>query len=147
DLSLATLAMPPGRAAILRFGDITVIDDTYNANPASMRAAFEMLSEMPGRKIAVLGEMRELGDATVAEHAALGDVIEANVVIGCGGAIEKTLERASARGIETQSAPDAKSAATIARDIVRRGDVVLVKGSRGVATEVVVEALRREHAV
>src|SRR5207302_3634220 len=60
DLAMTTLAMPPGRAAIVRGGDVTIIDDTYNANPASMRAAFAMLSEMNGRKVAVLGGSRQL---------------------------------------------------------------------------------------
>jgi UDP-N-acetylmuramoyl-tripeptide--D-alanyl-D-alanine ligase len=147
DFAMKALVMPPGRAAVIRAGSITIIDDSYNANPASMRAAFAMLSEMSGRKIAVLGEMRELGDVTDGEHAALGDVIEADVIIGCGGAIERTLEQARKRNIETHAATDAKSAAAIARDIVRPGDVVLVKGSRGVATEAVVDALRSKHAV
>jgi UDP-N-acetylmuramoyl-tripeptide--D-alanyl-D-alanine ligase len=141
---MTKLALPAGRAAVVRTPTLTIIDDTYNANPASMRAAFSMLAEIGKgkRTIAVLGEMRELGDAGESEHAALGDVIEANIVIGCGGMIARLLDRANARGIETHAAPDAKSAAALALGLVRPGDVVLVKGSRGVATEVVVEALR-----
>ena len=143
--AMKRVAMPPGRAAVVRLRNGTVIiDDSYNANPSSMRAAFSMLTELGKgkRTIAVLGEMRELGAAAEEEHRALGEVIDASVIIGCGGLIQRTLERAKARGIETHAARDAKAAAEIALRLVGPGDVVLVKGSRGVATEAVVDALR-----
>ena len=113
--------------------------------PSFTGAAFSMLTELGKgkRTIAVLGEMRELGSTAEEEHATLGDLIDASVIIGCGGLIDRTLARAKERGIEIHAARDAKAAVEIALSIVRAGDVVLVKGSRGVATEVVVDALTK----
>jgi UDP-N-acetylmuramoyl-tripeptide--D-alanyl-D-alanine ligase len=98
----------------------------------------------PGRRIAVLGEMKELGALAEEEHRALGDAIaDAGValVIGCGGLIALALERARARGVEVVDAPDAAAAAIEATHRLRPGDVVLVKASRGVRAEQVVQAI------
>jgi len=135
-----------GRLCIVHAGDVTIIDDTYNANPMSMRAALATLAEIGrGRRtIAVLGEMRELGPSAEDEHAQIGNIAAdfgVAVMVGCGGLIGRALEQAHARGVETHAAESVVEAARAAKKIVRAGDVVLVKGSRGVATEVVVEAL------
>lgn len=138
-----------GRGAVRALaGDLLVLDDTYNANPASMRAALATLVEVAGprRKVAVLGEMKELGPLAASEHAALGDAIaEAGValVIGCGGLIDRALDRAAARGVEVVRCADTAAAATVATTRVVAGDAVLVKGSRSVGTEAVVSALAR----
>ncbi|MDF2697012.1 MAG: UDP-N-acetylmuramoylalanyl-D-glutamyl-2,6-diaminopimelate--D-alanyl-D-alanine ligase, partial [Labilithrix sp.] len=127
-------------------GDVVVLDDTYNANPASMRSALATLVELAGprRKIAVLGEMKELGPLAEDEHAALGDALaDANVAlaIGCGGLMNVALERAAARGVEVvRCATTADAAAEATRRVVS-GDAVLVKGSRSTRTELVVAAL------
>lgn len=123
--------------------DVLLLDDTYNANPASMRVALATLAELAGtrRKVAVLGEMKELGPLAEEEHAALGDAIaDAGVVlaIGCGGLIGLALERAAARGVEVVAAPTTAAAAEEAKERVCAGDAVLVKGSRGVGAEAVV---------
>ena len=145
--AMKALAPTAGRAAprALRDGTV-VIDDSYNANPASVRAALATLGELAKgkRAVAVLGEMRELGAVAKDEHAAIGDAVKAAgvaVLVSCGGMMDLAAERAKALGVEVHSAEDAKAAATIALGVVRAGDVVLVKGSRGVATEVVAEAL------
>jgi UDP-N-acetylmuramoyl-tripeptide--D-alanyl-D-alanine ligase len=125
-----------------------VLDDTYNANPASMRAALATLGELAGtrRKVAVLGEMKELGPLAEEEHRSLGDAIAAakvDLVVGCGGMVELALDRAEAAGIKVVRAPSTVDAALRASEILRSGDAVLVKGSRSVGAERVVDALAK----
>lgn len=146
-----------GRATLKRLrGDILVLDDTYNANPASMRAAFDTLSEIAGsrRAVVVLGEMKELGDHAEREHDELGTALakaRVAVAIGCGGLIERTLRRASRENssMEPVFAQDTGEAVEQVLRHVRPSDVVLVKGSRSVGAERVVAALTEawpEHA-
>lgn len=145
----ASLDVPPGRASLHSLADGTlVIDDSYNANPDSMRSAIRALGEIAlreGRRaVAVLGEMRELGPRAEAEHAAIGDELarsKVSFVIGCGGLADVVLDRAAASGIDVRRAEDARNAAKIAVSEITSKDVVLVKASRGVAAEIVVEAL------
>jgi len=137
-----------GRAAIVNAGDVTIVDDTYNANPASMRAALSILADLAKdarRRVAIVGEMKELGPAARTEHAALGDALyDARVAlaIGCGGLASVSIAHAKARGVDAVACEDVASAERAALDRVRRGDVVLVKGSRSVGAERVVTALR-----
>lgn len=146
EAALATISLE-GRGTVRRLPpDLLVLDDTYNANPASMRAALETLAEIAGgrRRVAVLGEMKELGALAEEEHAALGDAIaEAGVTlaIGCGGLVDLALDRAAARGVEVVKCASTDDAAKVTKDRVREGDAVLVKGSRSVAAERVVAAL------
>ena len=117
-----------------------LINDAYNANPASMRAALEHLAEHEGRKVAVLGEMAELGPTAPAYHREVGEVLRAlgiDSVLAVG-------ELARAYGGEF--ARDAEEAVEKIGDLVRPGDIVLVKGSRAVGLEVVAEALTGVHA-
>lgn len=129
--------------------DVVVLDDTYNANPGSMRAALATLAEIAGarRKVAVLGEMKELGPLAESEHAALGDAIAfsgVQLLIGCGGPlIGLALDRAASRGVEVVPCADTAEAAAVTPTKVRAGDAVLVKGSRSTRTEEVVAALER----
>jgi UDP-N-acetylmuramoyl-tripeptide--D-alanyl-D-alanine ligase len=139
---------PEGRATVRTIGDLTVLDDTYNANPGSVRAALATLAELArergGRAVAVLGEMKELGSASREEHAAIGEVlVQAGVslAIGCGGLASLMLERVSGRGIEVVDASDVAAAGAALLSLTRPGDVILVKGSRSVGTEAIVTAL------
>ena len=112
-----------------------LINDSYNANPASMRAALEHLAEHEGRKVAVLGEMAELGPTSPEYHREIGELVgdlDIDVVLGVG-------ELAKAYGGEWVE--NAAKAAERAPELVQPGDVVLVKGSRAVGLEVVAEAL------
>jgi UDP-N-acetylmuramoyl-tripeptide--D-alanyl-D-alanine ligase len=146
EAALATIDLA-GRATIKRLGsDILVLDDTYNANPASMRAALATLGELgqSRRRVAVLGEMKELGTHAETEHDSLGEAIASAGValaIGCGGLISRSFERASALGVECIAASSTSDAAREATARVRAGDAVLVKGSRSVGAERVVAAL------
>ncbi len=153
--ALASLDVPFGRASIVKLADGTiVIDDSYNANPDSVRAALALLAEIAEkenrRAVLVLGEMRELGDHAERAHEEIGDVIAANKIplaISCGGLADLSIERAASERIHMHFTSNAQTASEIAVSEVRAGDVVLVKGSRGVGAEVVVEALKRARGV
>jgi len=112
-----------------------LINDAYNANPTSMRAALEHLAAHDGRRVAILGEMAELGPGAPEYHREVGELVSQlgiAVVLGVG-------ELARAYGGEWVA--DAGGAAARAPELVEPGDVVLVKGSRAVGLEVVAEAL------
>jgi UDP-N-acetylmuramoyl-tripeptide--D-alanyl-D-alanine ligase len=118
-------------------GFVTVIDETYNANPASMAAAFAVAGDLEpgpgGRRIAVLGDMRELGPAGPDLHRGLKAPLEAagiDVVFGCGFLIRHLIESLPPwrRGAWE---PDAASLAPIVRAALRPGDIVTIKGSLG----------------
>ncbi len=128
---------------------ITVINDAYNANPESMRAALKALGAMSEgrRSVAVLGHMAELGPDAIAQHDALGRQV---VRLGIGSLIavgEQARAIATGAALEGSSAsesqwvPDATAAVARLGEELRPGDVVLVKGSRSAAMEVVAQAL------
>jgi UDP-N-acetylmuramoyl-tripeptide--D-alanyl-D-alanine ligase len=130
--------------------DVLLVDDTYNANPASVRTALAGLAEIgrveSRRTVAILGEMRELGAVAEAEHTAMGDAIVSagvSLVIGSGGLVDLTLARAAIGGVATIRGTSSADAARHAVTAIRPRDVVLVKGSRGVALERVVEEIVR----
>ncbi|AQR73520.1 UDP-N-acetylmuramoyl-tripeptide--D-alanyl-D-alanine ligase [Sphingomonas sp. LM7] len=152
DLEMAGLALAEmgglaGRGA--RFmaelpnGEALVIDESYNANPASMRATLAVLANEHGRKIAVLGEMRELGDHSDSFHADLAEPIEAAGVshaILVGEAM-RPLAKALEGRVEFVHVPDAATARERLSAVLAPGDAVLVKGSNGVRLSTVVAAL------
>jgi UDP-N-acetylmuramoyl-tripeptide--D-alanyl-D-alanine ligase len=110
-----------------------------------MRAALGTLAECSGaRRVAVLGEMRELGPAGPREHAVLGDAVVAagvSLLVSCGGMADAIADAARARGVDAVTAHDAAEAARLVAARVLPGDVVLVKASRSVGAERVVAAL------
>jgi UDP-N-acetylmuramoyl-tripeptide--D-alanyl-D-alanine ligase len=121
----------------------TVVNDCYNANPLSMRAALDDLAmqQPAGRRVAVLGDMLELGPAEREHHQDIGAYAAAagvDVLVAVGPRSEAMLDRFDG---EAHAVPDAAAAAALADRLVRAGDVVLVKASRGVGLEVVAEAL------
>jgi UDP-N-acetylmuramoyl-tripeptide--D-alanyl-D-alanine ligase len=126
-------------------GPVLVIDDCYNANPMSMRAALDDLAESAsGRRVAVLGDMLELGAERERFHVELGAyanecAIDVLVTVGPLAALIAT-EFAG----EHHTTQDAAGAATCVARLAAAGDTVLVKGSRGVGLEVVAERLRAE---
>ncbi|HMJ51519.1 MAG TPA: UDP-N-acetylmuramoyl-tripeptide--D-alanyl-D-alanine ligase [Polyangiaceae bacterium] len=138
-----------GRLSLLPLADGTlVIDDSYNANPASMgaslRAACDVAKRENRRLVVVLGEMRELGAMSTAEHEKLGQIVARAIVaevISVGGEAERVTREAARAGKTAWFALDAEQAIGTVLSRVLPGDVVLVKGSRGVATEKIVRAL------
>jgi UDP-N-acetylmuramoyl-tripeptide--D-alanyl-D-alanine ligase len=138
----------PGRTAErVAPGGLRVIDDTYNANPHSMEAALRTLAALRGRgrAIAVLGDMWELGDQAEALHAQVGAAAAragVDLLVGLGPLSAHLLRGAREAGLaEGFEAGDPAQAAAAVRARARAGDVVLVKGSRGMQMERVVRAL------
>ena len=139
------------RGQVERIGRITLIDDAYNASPASVTAALDMLAGLPGRRIAVLGEMLELGKGAVAGHREVGTAAAATVdllvVVGAGAT--GIAAGARAAGLDASrilEARDRDAALDLLRARLRDGDVILVKASRGIELDVLVEGLRSELA-
>ncbi|HLK38297.1 MAG TPA: UDP-N-acetylmuramoyl-tripeptide--D-alanyl-D-alanine ligase [Polyangiaceae bacterium] len=143
----------PGRMQVRELCDgTTVLDDTYNANPQSMRAALRALAEVAAgrRAVVVVGEMRELGEIAPAEHEALGGALvesRASVVVSCGGLADLAVAAAERAGAACARAADAAEASVLVAKLVRPRDVVLVKASRGVGAERVVDALSQQRGV
>jgi UDP-N-acetylmuramoyl-tripeptide--D-alanyl-D-alanine ligase len=126
---------------------VTVVNDSYNANPDSMRAAIATLAAMSGRSWAVLGEMRELGDESAAQHEEIGQLV---VDLGishlvCVGEGTRPMHEAAllASGDSDRSVyvPDVDSALDVLERRLRPGDVVLVKASRSVGLEKLADGL------
>ncbi len=141
--ALATFRPLGGRGLQRALGPITLLDESYNANAASMRASLTLLRGMAGRRrLAVLGDMLELGAFGPAEHAGLaGDVAEAaDLLYACGPLMRHLFEAvpASQRGV---LAADAATLAPIVAEAVQPGDAVLIKGSLGTRMRVVVAEL------
>jgi UDP-N-acetylmuramoyl-tripeptide--D-alanyl-D-alanine ligase len=143
---LEAAVAPAMRMEVVRLANgVTVVNDAYNANPASTLAALRAVAHMPGRAIAVLGEMRELGAASAALHRDIGRAaaeIGFAVLLAVGSEAEHTAAGARAAGgmMEIHVCPDAATAAETVAVLWRPGDAILVKGSRGPDTE---EGVRR----
>jgi UDP-N-acetylmuramoyl-tripeptide--D-alanyl-D-alanine ligase len=124
-------------------GGALVLNDCYNASPLSMRAALDELAAEPasGRRIAVLGDMLELGEREAELHREVGEAAAAagvEVLVTVGPRAAAMLDTFDG---ESYAVADAGEAAALAGELLAEGDVVLVKGSRGVGLEVVAEAL------
>jgi len=128
-------------------GLLTLINDTYNASPTSVAAALNLLASLPGRKVLVLGDMLELGEFAEEEHRQVGE-LAANrgvawlVAVGPGAA--GAAEAAGEAGLATNSVADAAAALSVLREGLQPGDVILVKASRRLALEQVVQGLQND---
>ena len=122
----------------------TLIDDSYNASPASMLAALDLLAELPGRRIALLGEMRELGAAEEEGHRRVGRraATACDLLLVLGDRARPLAEAARAAGHQDvrflESVPAAEDEL---RAEARKGDYILIKASRALALETLVDAL------
>jgi UDP-N-acetylmuramoyl-tripeptide--D-alanyl-D-alanine ligase len=154
-LALAALKPPAGRGERVTLdlpgGTALLIDESYNANPTSMRAALALLGQVPtkglGRRIAVLGDMLELGPEGAALHASLAEAVAANAIdiVYCAGPLMKSLWDAlpsERRGgyAETAAALEAQVLGAMTAN-----DAVMIKGSLGSKMGPIVKALRRRH--
>jgi UDP-N-acetylmuramoyl-tripeptide--D-alanyl-D-alanine ligase len=147
---LAAFEAPPQRGAVTRgAGGAVILDDSYNASPASLAAALEVLAGSGApRRLAVLGDMLELGDHAAPAHAEAGRqaALAATSLIAVGRHALLMVEAAVAAGMPAERARvagDVEEAAALAQAQCDTGTVVLVKASHGVALERVVERLRR----
>jgi UDP-N-acetylmuramoyl-tripeptide--D-alanyl-D-alanine ligase len=149
---LANATGPEMRLQLNQIGGVTLLDECYNANPASMKAAIDTLMSLPctGRRISVLGDMRELGQASDRYHKEMGEVVAAAHpdLLACVGK-QSTLIAASARlaGLPDNTIFHFDDSATAAISIprwLRPGDLVLLKGSRGIHLEKITAAMTDE---
>jgi UDP-N-acetylmuramoyl-tripeptide--D-alanyl-D-alanine ligase len=128
-----------------------ILDDTYNSSPPSALAALDLLHDLEGRKIAVLGDMLELGDYEEQGHLSVGcraaEVSAELVTVGeLGELIGRGAEEYGMAPERIHAAPDSEAATELLKPMLRSGDVILVKGSRGVRMEKIVQALVRPEA-
>jgi len=135
----------PGRATVIDKEDYTIIDDSYNANPVSMRTSIDLLEKMPvrGRRIAILGDMLELSDTGEEAHKQLGHYASTHgvdILIGVGD-LAKLILDGSSGDVETHYFPNYTDCVKAIHSIVKPGDAILVKGSHGIHLENVVEVL------
>ncbi len=143
----ASFKAPAGRGTRHRLrwrgGEITVLDESYNANPASIRAALDVLRRMPRRRVAVLGDMLELGETSCELHARLADDLNAAqvAVLYTAGPLMRHLHEAASQQIQRLHVADSKALAAIVPGALEPGDVVLVKGSLGSAMKQVLDAI------
>jgi UDP-N-acetylmuramoyl-tripeptide--D-alanyl-D-alanine ligase len=144
------------RGAVHRLKDgITLIDDSYNSSPAALQRALEVVAREPraSRKMAVLGEMLELGHASAEKHGECGRAAAKaglQFLVAVGGEAARTLAEAAVEAGMPASAVTYVERSDAASDVVtkavRSGDLVLVKGSRGIRTDLVVDRLVAELA-
>lgn len=149
--ALESVSPVEGRLRTREARGLVIIDDTYNANPRSVRAALAAAREtadgLKARLVVALGDMLELGGLSATMHAeAISDVLAArpSACIVVGAEMAAAVNACADLGHSNHPvavAPNSEAAASIVRDTVRPGDVLLVKGSRGIAMERIIEAL------
>ena len=147
--ALAQFQNMAGRQEIYEKNGYTIISDCYNAGPESMAAALAVLNGRPGRHVAVLGDMLELGVSTPAEHYKLGRLAaeQTDIVLAYGPNSVRVLNGALTGGMATNKArafTDKERLAQVLKQLAKPGDVILFKGSRGMRMEQVLEAFLRE---
>lgn len=143
--SLSALKNPDGRAEWLSVGGARIYLDAYNSAPESLRASLDVLGQSRGRKIAVLGDMLELGEQGPVAHreigAQLGDY-GVSLALCYGPLSRETANQANADGVDARWFEEKKSLTQCLTQELREGDTVLVKASRGMALETVVNEIK-----
>ncbi|HPQ40969.1 MAG TPA: UDP-N-acetylmuramoyl-tripeptide--D-alanyl-D-alanine ligase [bacterium] len=143
---LERISLSPHRARLIHRDGFTVIDDTYNAAPRSMESALAMLNSMPcdGRRIAVLGDMLELGALSLPAHRALAAVIarlELDQVLAFGPLMETMCDAARPMGVRCRHFVDRQSLLSYLQREIRPDDLILIKASRSMNAEIIVAGL------
>lgn len=142
---------PPGRMRLLKgIKNARIIDDTYNASPMAMRTALETLGQLPAkRRIAVLGTMREIGKFTFEAHETAGHLAAAvaDIILTVGDTAKIICEGAKSKGFKPECImhfAKAEEAGPALQKILQPGDCVLIKGSRSIHMEKIVEEIMAE---
>ena len=137
-----------GRFNMIETDKFLIVDDCYNANPDSMKAALAMFKDFPcKRRFALLGDMLELGDLSREAHEELGRLAAESglyCLITYGEQAKRTAVVAAAKGVETLHADSYREAADALLSRVQPGDAILVKASHGMALEKVLEIFYKE---
>ncbi len=147
--SLASFQNMEGRQEIFEAKGCTIIKDCYNAGPESMAAALAVLGNKPGRHVAILGDMLELGFCAPAEHYRVGRIAaeQAQVVLAYGPYGNRTVSGAITGGIPNHLAKafeDRDAMVNAMRRMIKPGDVILVKGSRGMRMELILDQFLKD---
>ena len=137
------------RMDIIHHGGLTIINDAYNANPDSMKAALEVLKNSGNnRKIAILGDMLEMGEWLKTAHLEIGKYVKQlniDLLIAIGQAAQYYVEGSIEHGMEKNQAlyvKNNKEAIDLLKSILNKGDIILIKGSRGMKLEDIVSFLQ-----
>lgn len=143
---LSALQPSAMRMCYLNLGDIQILNDTYNANPTSTVSALSTLSMTSKRKVAILGDMLELGEISGSAHRKVGQTAahSCDILITVGEYSKNMTDGAIATGMNISDifqCEDTSTAAEMAMSLIKTGDVILVKGSRGMKMEIIVEAI------
>jgi UDP-N-acetylmuramoyl-tripeptide--D-alanyl-D-alanine ligase len=149
-----TLTPAPRRGEVFRLrGGLTLVDDSYNSNPRALTQALAVIAaeRVAGRRIAVIGEMLELGVQSLAQHRACGRAVAASGIsqlIAVGGdAARELADAARQNGVaDVTYARSSEEAADLTAHAARPGDLVFVKGSRGIRTDAVADRVKAEFA-
>ncbi len=146
---LCTVEVPGRRMRVLEVAGVTVVDDAYNANPASVRAALDTLAAFAsvGRRVAALGDMLELGSEGPRLHAEVGThaaSLGIDLVVGTGPLMTYAVEAAEAAGTAAVCASDSEEAGRLLAEQLQPGDLLLLKGSRGIRMERALDLLSNE---
>ncbi len=146
---IATVSPTSGRSNILTTPSYTVIDDCYNANPVSVKAAIDLLGKADSRKVAILGDMFELGRDEAKHHYSIGEYVflhGVDVLIAIGNLSKNTYEAAKKGRKDDKDRvfyfDTIEEAIGSFKDILQKGDAILVKASHGMHFEQIVEHLR-----
>jgi UDP-N-acetylmuramoyl-tripeptide--D-alanyl-D-alanine ligase len=143
-IALGTLEQPRHRMEVRRAARLTVIDDSYNASPAAVLAALAVLREVRGRRIAVIGDMLELGSMSADAHEEVGREAarSADVLVGVGELARTAVSAASRAGLrETHVVADGAEALVLLKRLQKPDDTILVKGSHSLALDRLADAL------
>jgi len=148
---LESVEAPDKRMETFSMKGVTVINDAYNSNPESLRAAIDFVIDLPvqtgSRKIMVLGDMLELGDQSEAAHREIGEYLQQQKVdvVFCYGEyasiIVEVLDQQDDPSLIRESFKSHQKLAQVLKSLLRQGDILLLKGSRGMALEKVLEYL------
>lgn len=151
--SLSTYAAPPGRLKLIKGEKETwILDDTYNASPMAMHAALDVLKDFSARrKIAILGDMLELGKYTIEAHRAMADHAKecADIVFTIGPRAKFIADELAAHGFsknDLRSFSNSEEAGHALEKIIQPGDLILIKGSQSMRMEKIVEEVMADPA-
>lgn len=146
---IESLESVSGRFHIVHTDNFTIIDDCYNANPMSMKASLEVLQDGLGRRVAILGDMGELGEDEVQMHRSVGEYaggLNLDLCI-CAGPLSTHIAEGIHANVETVILPDLSTLLTQLPALVRKGDTILVKASHFMHFEKIVTQLENMKAV
>lgn len=148
--ALNNLDISPGRLELIEYNNFTIINDTYNANPDSMKKSIDVLLGYEGSKIAVLGDMRELGENEILYHEDIGEYLikkelKALLTVGkLGECIGIGLKKSNINNIPIYSFEDNIEAGKKLKELISLNDIILIKGSRAMAMEEIIKIIEED---